>query len=707
MSINNIDSHSFGFLARAKKGKLKNAIDGRFFVNSTIVDRMSGISHSYEIFSGTINSHFVSERLAKTKVRETVSTFFTTRAIAPVIEDVIGARTHRIGGPATNRSKLYSAIKKSVADASAADVIMEMIMPVILKVGLVRVRRPIHTRVSYPYADVKLSDLLLDFERQVVVQAVQDCTSMISMAAGETWASAAIGEEMADAFFAMGTALRTVKDFDMVANDIVRGVRAKIDPELTGLKGDVPEYVREHDVVATLSQNLIFVDSALDIKPGTSVRIMSDGYKFDKWAPTVLVMLRTSERYSVIGRAEYLENIGVRVVRDSRGIIHRAIVWEAAKMASVAMSVDVAPDISFPGALSIDVSNERLGEHVEASYDRLPETLSTTSCVMAYSDVLRDVVETLTGSKKQIESGLEFYSISNSKSIGTVAMMMSDSIGFKLGEVNEVVYRCKTNELTFDVLSGSMVAGEVFTTDPVELIMLVGERDAKTWVEPKPQLINRTALKSSMVGVDEKLDFISMSERFSFKSTILGVPIQGSLRAAELQSMEVPSIVSLVRPVFNTEVLATSNAIIEQMYALREVAEDELVKSRIRRSVAEFVLTAAQGVSASFRDDIHAALIERSIAMLDPETAMRTRSRIGQRSIGAVADIVGAVFFMGMQGLIPIFGRFKGDDVTDKKADEAGSVIGRPLFLRLMADEDVVREWAEEGTDRAGKTGGR
>lgn len=707
MNIIEMHNHSFGFIGRARRGKLAREISGRFTVNSTIIDRMAGISHSYEVFSGVVNSHYVSERLAKTDVRNAVSTFFTTRAIAPVIEEVIGARTHRIGGPATNRSKLYSAIKKAVSNTEAADVVMELIMPVIMKAGLVRFKRPIHTRVSYEYGDVSMKDLLLDFERQVVIQAVNDCTSLVSMNSGETWATASIAEDIADAFFAMGTALRTVKDFEMIASDIVRGVRARIDPNLTGLKGDVPEYVREHDVVATLSQNLVFINEAFAIGKGTSVRIMSDGYKFDKWAPTVLAMLRTSERYSVVGRAEYLQNIGVRVIRDSRGIAHRAVVWEAARMAPVAMSVDVAPDVSFPGALSIDVSNERLGEHVEASYDRLPEVMSTTSAVEAYCDSLRDVVETLTGNEKQLESGAEFWTMRSSKTLGSIAMMMAESIGFKPGEDGDIVYRCKSDEKVFDVLSGTMVAGEVFTTDPVELIMLLGDRDPQTLVEPKPQLISRTALKSSMVGVSEEADFVSMAERFSFRSTVMGVTISGSLRAVELQSMEVPSIVQLVKPVYNTEVMATVNAIIEQMYALRKATDDELLASRIRRSVATYVLSCAQGVSAAFRDDIHAALIERSIAQLDAESAMKTRSRIGQRAIGAIADVIGAVFFLGMQGLVPIYDRFKGDDKDDKKPDEGGTTIGRPLMLRLMSDEEIIREWAEEGTDRSGSVSGR
>lgn len=700
-----------GFIGLANQGRLNADATGRFVVNTAIIDRLAGISHTEEIYSGVLNTRFVCRLIATRNKREELASFLISYGVARVIEDVVGSKTIRVGGPICKRTELFANIKKHIKTPEVAQAMLEVLMPLMVKNGLTNVKKRVYAKVHYLNAVPKLDQIIDDFQRQVISKAVAESTSLVNLKSGTVYSTSALAEEIATAMFPLGVALLSVKDFDMVARDMGRGVRAILDPALTGLTGDVPEFVREHDAVISLSTNLVFIKYALSIGADgkkDSIRIMSDGHKFEKWAPTVLAMLRTSDRFAIVSKQQYLESIGVKVIKDMKCQPRVALLWEEVHMAPAAMAVIAVPDLTFDGAVSLAPHSDRIAEHIEASFGTVGTRLSTGSLVSVYSDILRDAIET--DEKVGNEIGVRYFMHSNGHDLSTIAMMMADSVSFKPGASDYVIYRARSEQKCFEPKSGSYAGGYIMTTDPVEILLALQDREPSKAVDVPPQLIGRSALNSSVIGLEEGQDYIPLSRRFAFSSEIMGVKFQGSLKAYELHSMETPSIVSLIRPDFNYTVASMVFNAISTLYQDVGSIADVNLRARCKRAFTTYIQGICEGVSPAFRQDIHDAIIERSIATLEPEIAARMRATASQKSLGAVTDVIATAFFFIMQGLV---GQRKDaeDKAPKERAEEDAAatkevttngtnVVDRHLLLRLLSDEEIVNELTIEGSDR-------
>lgn len=678
-------------------------------INSFIVDRLSGVTITERVYGEEMNVTYIVRRIRNDVVRTEVANFFTTRRIGSIFSSLIATNTIRVGGYYFNVSDLVRDVSESVGSRDAAAAIVEILCPVLYGTGLMTRSSAIMARHTYDFNAMAgvFTDIAADIITQELTRAVRASAALFNVEPGRVYSTKQVGIELAEAFFAVGTALRNTADFSAVLEAMVWGVRAKIDPNLSGLKGSVPSDIVNHVVVDTLSTNLNFIQEALLLAEAASMNPI-DGWKFDKWAPVILSMIRLSERYSIVNRSELINQFSIRKTYGLDGIVRFAVINQKASVEAAALALIAIDDVAFDGAWALDTTNERVAEHVAAAYGDFAHKFTTEMGAAHVSEVARDLIE----HDAEALSGVEVFSV-DFRSPEDLAMMLCDRIMFKPGSWSDRIYTMATAERTMHLESGVVMSGFIYTRDPVEILLASAEREATAAVLPRPQLLPREALHARLLRSDgDNLTFISIRDRFAFGVQIFDLPLRGSLRASDLASMSSSNQLSLVIPAYNRWVVSV---VMEQLGTARVMCESgpAELRRRLKRSHAALVLKdIAQSLSPGFRSEVHRAMIDRTIGRMDPGQATLMRARLSQTAVGAFVDLASVAFFLRLQGLTEhasvgkpeaadaAVGRLVDSGATDSDATLRFSAEG--LITPLLADPDYVEEWSALGSDRKG-----
>lgn len=675
-------------------------------IRSVILDRLSGVTVAEPIWSGRINTNYVSRMMTDSSIRQVVASFFTRRMAAKLIPALVGANNTRVSTNshyAIHRAVVQE-INKLVDNSKAAGVIAELILGGLLGNGIVAEATTIMHRYTYPLtSSVTIQDLCDEILKHELMSIAEGCSKLFKLSSGSTYSTAAVGDLFSDAFFSVGSAIRNHNDFSSVVEDVVFGVRAVIDPELTGLTGDVPSSIRDHDVVQQLSSNLTFVRAALSIAPGSAVQINSDSFKFDKWAPMLLALLKTSDRYVIVNKTDLLKTYGLIKVRKSNGCPVTALVYNQCALDPVALSITAEQDCVMPDCIAPDVLGERTAEHVAAAFNQLPKVLTTQHAVQLFHDLARDAAEA--DGQLACETfgrGIYLFSPSN-LGLEDMATLLAERVLFKnnvkeddltlpLCSVSNIVYAVKTCETLFEPSSGVLLNGYAYTSDPAEVLMLVDEFTHSSVEPARPQLLPRAAMKQRLLGVDLRTEMISVSNRISFAVDVYGVAMRGSLRLSDFTSFRTGHAVSLVTPMYNREVIQFIAEIYSVIWNLVIPGTSPLMVDRAKRMLGRHVTDLARTLAPSFRSEIHKVMIARSLDQLSPEEAVRFRSRCRQAGVAAYVDLFSLGFFLEMQGT-PLNNRLH---LSEDSAN--GEIFD--LVDVVISDETCREAWAEYGTDR-------
>lgn len=675
-------------------------------VHSTLVDRWAGLSQTYEVWGTSPNKQYVTDALADDAVRKVISDFFVNRAIGNVLTSIVPIKSLKPSDQMLTKKDLFDGVVRAGYDTKSAGIIVELCLPLLTRIGLVNPNMKYSRHERYVFRDVSVGDLKTNIASFQVLQAV-DTAQGSSINPSTKYSTSVLAETIAESLRGIGLALLEVDSLNSVIDDIVKGVRAHIDPSLSAgvVRGSVPNDWRNHKVVVELATNYVFVKAALELPVGSKIDLSNEGFSLDRWSPMILAAIKSSERYAWIGKAEYLRNFSLRKVRSVAGVPKCVVVHQLAKVQPVAQSVIALTDAMLTEAYNISPTKDRIAEAVQSAYG--VATFSTAEGADLVYSLLSDAAEAgWTGM-----AALYAFDVNEEFDRHLFAVMLSNRVWVVTGEDGPVIdtitseidtewrpkwwYSVSTSERSLKIVNGVHMQSEVLTNDAVEALLAANEFDALEAIPARPQVLGASAFNTRVVGFDERV-LHKVNERFAFDLSVAGVVMRGSFRAADFGSLRTIENTSLVVPHFNVNVIEslqhcywTADHIVKRMHKAASKPSDwvdgvqleDLHIAYANRKIARTLLQLSQQLSPAFRRDVHNAIVERTVLGSDGKNShsesVILRARLHQKTFAACADVIALRFFLFLQGI---------------KAD---------VWDDVLRGEELYRACMEIGSDRS------
>lgn len=667
-------------------------------VVSDIVDRWEGLSQTYEVWGDAPSTRYVSQVLANDDDRARVAQFFVAREFAAVFKNLVRSQTVKPIDCLLTKTDVFAALSETM-NGNQAGVVMELVLPALIGLGIVSGNMKYSYHVRYGMRSVSTDDVRNDVATYQVLQAVK-ATKASNIDKTTKYSVSALAELLAEVFRKVGLELYEMNDLAVVVEDMVKGVRANIDPTLSGgaLVGVVSSDWKRGRIVDELSKNLVFIRAAMELPPGSNVTLSCEGWKLEKWGPIILAALQSSERYAWISKAESLRTFGLRKVRDVKGRVRSTIVYRSAKVQPVAQAVFAIEDSLMVGTYNINATKDRVAEVVQSAYGSA--TFATDIGADLVTSVLTDGIEAGWMNASSVVA-LE----ANANDLDLCCMLASRLYvelpkSGDAGGIDEDLkmqtytpkwwFAVETTELDLDVYSGVHRGNEVYTDDVATVFMAAKEFEPLDSVAAKPQVLGPTAFNTRVVAFDERI-LRSVKTRFSFDVVINDIAMRGAFKPGSFASMRTSEVASLVVPHYNELVIDSLRRSFEAATDIVKKMENSSEEawtgqkpgseffSLLKRRIARAILALAQQLSPGFRNEVHAAVMDRSIATasdLSIDDTVKMRARLSQRAYAACSDVLAMQFFMFIQG------------------------ISDASWIEMSNSPEMVRTYLEVGSDR-------
>lgn len=661
-------------------------------VHSTIVDRYEGTSRTEAIWSDETNLRVLTNAASDSVVREECARFFLTRAIGPVLVDLIAVRTVRPTETVITKGKLFNAIGTKVS-SNAANVIMELLVPYLTKVGILSTSGSYAIRVDYPFQPVTVEVMAHDVAMMEIVRVLEGIK--VLNIADKKYSKEVFAEMIGNDLYDIGRKFLDVNSIGSIVDDIVKGVRARIDTALDGFTGTIDASWRDSDVVSTLASNWTFVEAALSLPRG-KIGCTNEGWKLSQHGPSVLAAIKSSQRYAVVGKSEVSRDIGTRKIRNNRGVPVSVVLWRSAVPDAVGMPVYAYEDADLAGAFTLTLPKEHIGEVVASAYGNV-NGLGTDSVAAMLASMLTDAIESGWGkSQLMYQIDLGAYQFVPQP---TLVALLSERVTVELDDNGNVIrcasatsggvdrikmwYTVATNEKDLSWgLSGRFDGSTYLTCSEAEAFLVMNDLTPTGKVEAKPQLYTGAAFNSKIVNFDEE-SLCPLERRFGFSVNVYNTKVHGSIRPGDLGTMKVNKLISLVVPTYNravfdavSEAFDTMRDIAKQM-AATTVADDPeynggvALAEMLARGIARKLLHYSRNISPAFRSEIHRGMVSKSLSEMTMDQSIQMRARLAQKAFGAYADVYALSTFMKMQGICTTENSFWHDIVCDQEMAKA------------------------------------
>lgn len=689
-------------------------------VLSTIVDRYEGTVITETIWGEKPNIRLITNAVDNFDTRMALARFFMSRKIMKPLINIIEPRTIRKGEVMITKADLYGAIYNAAdKDKTVADVAMELVNSYLLRVGVVSETGDYTHRFEYHFEPVTVRRIGNDVSSFEIVRVMEQ--AKVVDIADRKYSREAFAEAIATELYELGKAFLDVNSLSTIIDDLVKGVRANLDPAADGLTGMVDPEWRNHDVVSTLSTNWVFIEEALSMPTNSDLTLANQLWKLDKFAPSILAAIKSSQRYAIVGKVEASRHIGTKKVRDLRGRPITSVFWRSARPDPVGMSVYAYEDDALNGAYTLTHTKERLGEVVAAAYNGASD-LGTDFVARALVSTLTDAVEAgMENLPLMYQIDLGGYAFVENK---TLVALLADRVSVFFDENNMVVrdesiahvdpetgeeahsikmwYTVPTRErdLTWS-MSGRFDQSSYLTSSVGEALLAMDELVPSGTIEAKPQLYSANAFNSKIVNFDER-SLRRADTRYPFSVEVNRVKIHGSFKPVDIGSMKSNPFTSLVVPMYNKDVFqAVANTFEAMLYIARQLKKAALdpdnnpeyrggagLPAFLERNIGRSILSYAQNLAPSFREEIQRGMLNRALIGMPMEASIAMRARLAQRAFGAYADVVALSFFVEMQGM---------NDNVDAQADEKKDDT---FWRRIVRDDVLAQTYFETETDR-------
>lgn len=654
-------------------------------IHSTIVDRLAGVTASEPVWRADVNASYLGRLLSDMSVRNRVSQAFMSLEIANIIPKLIALRTVTENDKVIQTFRTMSEVRHTVSNIEASMALTEILNSYLMRVGLTPTNSGGYSSlIQYVNGPVTVAALAHNVLGTEVFKAVSSLKT-VSLASGR-YTPDVLGNEIALSMEQVGRVLTDSHEMNSLFEDIVKGVRARIDPALTGLNGAVSLTWRDSAVVTEASHNFVFVQAALQLPRGTSITPTNADYRLDQYGGAAWAALKSSSRYAFVTLQDVKRTRGLRRVRDRYGIVRSAVLWDSATPDAVAQVVHVNEDARL-GSSALRVSHERgqLGSALKSVYDKV-NGLGTDVAINALTKGLRYHVDSDIESESSEYSGRSFHYFS----VGDAAYVSSTELACLLSHrvfviandtdkaadatttASRFAYAVNTEEKRLPLHSGTIYGGTLYTQSSSDVFLATADFEPQSTLSKVPQVIPASGLNTSYIGLDPSTRFMKVSTRVSYEVTINGVKLAGRLTASDLDMFATNDMVSIVKPQFNEDVFACVNAIHTELAELtKNVGADptvwDPVKVHMVDLLAATMLSYSQCLSLRYRKSVMELIELAAIRHLPSDEARTLMGRLESEAVKAVSAVIAMYTFQRMQGL---------DSAND--------------FLAIVTDADIM-----------------
>jgi hypothetical protein len=651
-------------------------------VTSNIIDLFEGQTDTTLIWGEKTNKEFVTRLLTSAEGRESVmpevATFLINRSMARVIEDLVKVPLFKPSDTLFTKSGLYAALVEHAPSRETAQVLMELVLPILINVGMVSPNGRYASQTKYGFERVEVAALSAEIGMLQAFSAL-DSVKIAALGRDNRQSKQVFGDTIAELLRPVGLALAQVPELSVVMDDITKCVRAYITPVGSVGSGDinVPTLWSTNPSIVELAGCLPFIRAALALPSGTTIHLSNDSASLESWLRLVIQMLRDTPRYQWTSRTEALRHYGVRKVRDLAGAPTSLIAHRSVKVDRVAQAVIATPDaILGDEAFTISATRDRIAETIQAAYGK--SDLSTD----AAANLLGYVTDNLVSMGYTGWTGAMLIDAwGNGLSVGDLAVLRSEKVYAIFNEGDNVVtvdgegsgrfdpvwwFSNTTVERQLKVYSGRHLGDAVLTCDPVEAMLAMPDLDARDSLPARKQLIGPNAFNATVFGFDKDKDLQKLDDKFKFDIVVANTKMAGAFRPLDFASLRSVKLTRMVKPHFNARVVATlqeayavSVNFVENALSSAESEWHEGVKpgnaplEQMLDVCATRLLQLSQTLSPTFREEVEEAVTERVLVSeaAKGEEGMILRAKLIQSYFRAYADLLSLLFFMHIQGM--------------------------------------------------------
>lgn len=657
-------------------------------VDSTIYDTWGGTSETYEIWGAATCVPYVTQLLSKDSVFDRVASFFGRREIARVLVDVIPLKVVKPSNVMMTKQRLFTRVLDcDNMSPQAAGVICDIIVPVLMRLGMLTDAFKFSRHVRHPMKRVSINDVKTDVMIYSLLEIAAN-SGKNSVDPASSYNVEVLADTIAESLRAIGNTMLDIDNLSGVVDDMLLCVRAHLDPmAIAGnMTGSVPVDWINNSHIVDLAKNIVFVRAALTLPAGSSISV-ANLRRLDRWCAVVVAAIKSSPRYRWLGRSEAIRNFGLKKVRDVKGRVKSAVLYRAMRVEPAAQGVRALTDDFMENATLISATRDQVAGTVMDAYGTA--RFQTSDAAMLVVDMLSAAVEQGWTHIRPVYCawGSSDDDLDDPTSL---AMLMSEKLWIEVTDEGNIVtevqsvetdgdvdvsfnpkwwFVVNTKELDINILSGRHYQERVVTSDFLEVFLAKDEFEPKESMAPRAQLLGPAAFNTRIVDFD--LSSVQIVDaKFKFDITLNGVSMKGGMRAPELTILRSRQDSAIVRPQFNELVLESFSHWIDIAIDLaRQIDEDrntedhwesgtiipaEAWMQHIAKMPAHLVRSTAGQLSEHFRSHVRENIVERSIVSMGISQAAADvmRSRLQQRAFQAYGDVLSLQFFLHLQGIV-------------------------------------------------------
>lgn len=572
-----------------------------------------------------------------------------------------------------------------------AMVVADQLIPALRAAGFnISVPERYVTRAVYKHVLVTTENLKADV-------AAQHCASIMdkvkfSVLGTNKYGRKVLAEQLSVDLRHAGARMLTQAAYGKVVDGAVIAVRANLDHENEAYRLAVPDWLRDHPVIAELSENLTFITAAFssNMKANPVLDIDSDDMR--KYLDVLSASLKASARYKCVTVKHLLEEYTLKHGYDYN---------EEVAFASVIHNVAYEPGVV--AALPTIVNNEVT--YLDKSDSRVAELL------MAHDQGMFSLIEAGLVVHKALEanvSDVDYWPVDSKPFISLISLgddFLSPEVLIALSTADRVALRCTTDEAgrhSYLVNEGVVDAGKValpdfvyyansdgkrlpmqlrnrmldrstiITADPSTVVLLAKPFDTKRPRRSSPQLPDASvygahllAVPSEIVqrlnqGVDYKLSVgsNSLAGKFYLKSI-------DALRTGKSQGV-------LVNPVN-----ARITEVIAQALSMAIDCDSDIRHQLAYNSVIYmYIIAMAERLSPSFREDVHQRLIAQAMPNVSADESAAMRSAYNRSVFAAQVDMFAMKVYLealGCSSAARLFDALAEDEAMQIALSQQGS----------------------------------
>lgn len=702
----------------------------------TIIDKKAATTQVDAIYSGEVNVSYLADYVSDPEILELLTNFFLRRESVELFRQVIPVKVARTDEIFTTKDSVL-AVLGSLPSAKAAGAIMELLAGPLMHSGMLSKTGEFSRYRRHGKKPVTIFDLVRELALFNLSSVVQDLKAKIKIE-GVRIAIQPMAESYATELRAIGEAMRDTNVQVSILRDIVRGVRARIDPFAEtnpSLSSTVDPDWRDHAVVKDLSENLVFIEAAAAI--GTDAGICADlvlekgEYQRNHWAPMILTALQSSDRYGIVGGSTLIREYTLRRVRDLSKNPIFSLLSHSVNVAPIAQAVRSTDDYIVPDATVLTVAKDRVADLIAKCYhkgmvghDALAEDLIDAvqlavnedlplSPTLAHIDLgsgdvtVRDIAAFVShevyllsngehfitelrmtppveGAEKEVD-GDELAPAADADAVAKAERTDSEQLAIAQQLVME--YHAICVEEQFLGIEGTAIAGRLTTTSAAEVLFCCELWSSDGEVPARQQIIGPEGFGPAMIGFDEKEALIDLrSSRYSYNLAIGQKVVRGAMQPDELLCLRAAPHVKLTSPVYNAAVAESffeAARTFWEMLKLRSWGKapnkgDFSPKDYILRNLALKFIRRAELIPEAFAKEMQRHIINSAISteQLTGVEAEAMRDAMKQRVFASAATVVAYGLFWHCQGV----------DMKNWKI-----LMSDPIFQRTLVEHGLSK----------------